>query len=91
MTISRKRWLWVGLGGLLGIVVLAAVAWVWVVPAVIVGQIRAQYAGEVSIGGWWLGPDSAGVTGLVLHEGAGADRRSGPGSIGSRRTCPSAA
>ena len=52
---------------------LAAVAWVWVVPAVIVGQIRAQYAGEVSIGGWWLGPDSAGVTGLVLHEGAGAD------------------
>ena len=72
MRIPRKWWVRFGLGAL-AVVVVAGIAAVWVVPAVIVGQIRKQYGGHASIDGWWLGIGSAGVSGLALHEGADAD------------------
>jgi hypothetical protein len=45
------------------------VVWAWIVPAVIVAQIRKHHTGFVAIRGWWVGFGSAGVTGLTLHEG----------------------
>ena len=53
-------------------VVLLVVVKVWVVPAVIAGQIRSAYGGDVAVGGWWVNGSSAGVTDLVLHEGRDA-------------------
>jgi len=41
----------------------------WLVPALIVAGIRKSYDGHVTIRGWWLDRSSAGVTGLVMHEG----------------------
>ena len=65
-----KRKLWIGLGlGLLAVVLAVGIAAIWVVPSVIVAQVRKQYGGHVSIGGWWLGFGSAGVSDLALHEG----------------------
>jgi translocation and assembly module TamB len=43
-----------------------------VIPGLIVREIRARYGGEVTIRDWWLGARSAGVVGLVLHEGPAA-------------------
>ncbi len=54
-------------------VVLVVVVRTWVIPAVIVGQIRKSYGGEATIESWWLGGGSAGVRGLALHEGADTD------------------
>ncbi len=45
------------------------------VPAIIIGQFAAFYTGKVSIASWWLHAESAGIEGLVLHEGSAADSR----------------
>ncbi len=72
MKVSSKLWRWLGVG-LLVLIVAFVVVRTWVVPAVIVGQIRNQYGGHVAIQSWWLGGSSAGVSGLELHEGPSAD------------------
>ncbi|CAN5910563.1 hypothetical protein BH23PLA1_BH23PLA1_17310 [soil metagenome] len=69
MKIVRKRWRLLVFGLASALLLMVGVAWAWVVPAVIVGQIRSQYGGRVTIEGWWIGSASAGVKGLVLHEG----------------------
>jgi translocation and assembly module TamB len=70
MRIPRK--VWKRLAVVVATVFVAAVVVrEWVVPALIVGQIRARYGGRVAIHDWWLNGQSAGVRGLVLHEGPG--------------------
>src|SRR5262249_4008955 len=67
MRIRSKILRWLGLG--LGIVLaLVLVLGIWVVPAVIVAEIRKHHRGYVTIRGWWIHWSSAGVTGLTLHE-----------------------
>jgi translocation and assembly module TamB len=72
MRIPSKWWRWAG-AGVVVLVVAALVVRAWVIPAVIVGQIRARYGGRVEIRDWWLNGTSAGVVGLALHEGTAAD------------------
>ena len=45
----------------------------WVVPRLIVAEIRKHHRGHVAIRGWWVGRSSAGVTGLTLRESPSAD------------------
>ena len=72
MRLSAKRWRWFGLA--LAVVALGfLIVRTWVVPAVIVGQIRKEYRGRVVIGDWWFGLRSAGVTGIELGESAASD------------------
>ncbi len=62
-----------------GAVVLGIVATIvlviraWAVPAMIARELRARAHGPVKFEDWWLGADSAGVSGLTLREGPGAD------------------
>ncbi len=71
MRISPRLWRGLALVAL-AVAVLLVVVKVWVVPAVIAGQIRSAYGGDVAVGGWWANGSSAGVTDLVLHEGPDA-------------------
>lgn len=68
MRVSPRWWKWLAASAAVVAFVLI-VAWTWVIPAIIVGRIRAAYGGHVRIGGWWVDGSSAGVSGLVLHEG----------------------
>ncbi len=72
MMIFRKRWRLLALGFVVATLILS-IGLIWVVPAVIVGQIQNQYRGRVTIDGWWFGFSSAGVKGLSLHEGLEKD------------------
>src|SRR4051812_45606980 len=72
MKLSSRLWRRLGLG-LVGVLILVSIAAVWIVPAVIKGQLHARYAGRVTFGGWWLGLNSAGVRDLALNEGPDAD------------------
>ena len=45
----------------------------WVVPAIIVRQIEAQYHGKVVVGDWWFGLNSAGISGVKLSESNAPD------------------
>jgi len=67
MRLSARRWRWIGL-----VLVVLAVAFgvirTWVVPAVLVSEIRKQYRGKVVVGNWWLGLSSAGISGIELGE-----------------------
>lgn len=72
MKISRKWWR----GALLVLVLSAVAAWVvrtWVVMAVIRQQVGKVYAGRVEIDSWYLNTRSAGLVGVRVHEGPGAD------------------
>src|SRR4051794_17101573 len=63
-----SRWV---VGSAVGVVVLVVgllAARAWVVPAVIVGRLRAQFHGPARFESYWLGRSSAGVTGLALGE-----------------------
>ncbi|HZW30460.1 MAG TPA: hypothetical protein VFF52_07095, partial [Isosphaeraceae bacterium] len=65
---TRSRILrWLGLGLVIALA-LVFVLGTWVVPAVIVAEIRQHHTGYVTITGWWIHWSSAGVTGLTLHE-----------------------
>src|SRR4051794_29101850 len=68
MQISSKFAKRLGIGAVLAIVLLI-VARGWVVPAIIRGQLRGMFEGEVTFRDWWLDGRSAGVVGLTLHEG----------------------
>ena len=72
MRIPPKLWrvLGIGLAVLLGAVLVVRQ---WVVPAMIARALESRYEGKVSVGGWWLGGSSSGITNLSLHEGPGAD------------------
>src|SRR4051794_37763077 len=72
MPISTKVWKALG-AGLAVTILVVAVAWTWVVPALIVGAIQDQFEGKVTIRDWWLNPRSGGVVGLTLHEKPTAD------------------
>jgi hypothetical protein len=67
----HRRWLRVCAGGLALLVTTATVVRVWVVPAVIVGIIQKNYAGDVTVRDWWINRSSAGIRGLALREGFG--------------------
>ncbi len=80
--------------GLAIALVVGLVVRAWVVPAVIGRELRARFHGPAKFDGWWLGWSSAGVTGLTLREGPGADSPAwltadavGHGPI-DRRTAP---
>jgi translocation and assembly module TamB len=45
----------------------------WVIPAAITAQLSARLHGQAKFDNWWLGFRSAGVSGLTLREGPGAD------------------
>jgi len=67
MRLSSRKWRWLGLVG----VVLIGVFFVvrqWVVPWLIVQQIEARYHGRVTVGDWWFGWNSAGISGVKLQE-----------------------
>ena len=64
----RKHWRGIAAAGAIVLVVLV-LGCVWVAPLVITSVARSAYGGHVTIGGWWVGFRSAGVTGLRLHEG----------------------
>jgi translocation and assembly module TamB len=65
----RGRWLArIGVG-LAALVVLVIVVHTWVVPAVVGRLLAARLGGAVSFRGWWVDGRSAGVVGLVVHEG----------------------
>ena len=51
----------------------AVVVRTWVVPKVIIAQIGKFYGGKVEVRSWWLDRHSAGLVGVVLHEGKAAD------------------
>lgn len=72
MQVSPKSWKRLGFGVVLGVAAWAGVRF-WVIPAVIVGKIQSQVGGKVTIRDWWLDGRSAGVIGLVVHEGWGGD------------------
>ncbi|WP_435016791.1 AsmA-like C-terminal region-containing protein [Tundrisphaera sp. TA3] len=72
MHIPRKLWRWAGVGLILSVAAFFVVR-TWVVPAVIVRAIQAQYGGKVVVRSWWLGRDSAGLLGVALLEGPTAD------------------
>ena len=67
MRLSSRKWRWLGLGLAL-LVVAFVVIRTWVVRAILLGQIQAQYHGRVVVGDWWLGLHSSGVTGVELGE-----------------------
>jgi translocation and assembly module TamB len=69
MRILAKRWRWVALGLAVGLVALGFVVQFWIIPALIVRQLKARYGGAVTIRSGWLGLGSSGVLGLALHEG----------------------
>jgi hypothetical protein len=73
----RKRGKWLKRIALAFLILVVAGVFVvrQLVPAIIVGQLAAFYTGKVSIASWWLHADSAGIEGLVLHEGSAADSR----------------
>src|SRR5579864_1502001 len=71
MPIPRKLWRRLAIV-LFGLGTLGFCIQTWVVPALILRQLEARYGGRVSIRGWWLGGSSAGVWGLVFHEGRAA-------------------
>ena len=54
--------------GVVTIVGAVAVVRFWVIPALIVAEIRKHHEGYVTIRGWWIGRSSGGVNGLTLHE-----------------------
>ena len=67
MRLPSRKLRWVGLAA----AVLAAgflVARAWLVKAIIVRQIEAQYHGKVVVGDWWLGWNSSGLRGVKLYE-----------------------
>ncbi len=64
---STRRWRWFGLA-LVVLAVAFGVIRTWVVPAIIVAQVRKTYHGRVVVRDWWLGFDSAGVRGVELGE-----------------------
>ncbi len=55
-------------GLIVAVLVTFVVVRTWVVPAVIVGQIRARTGGTVTIRDWWLNGQSAGVVGLTVRD-----------------------
>ncbi len=69
MKISFKSLRRLGLGLLIALTLIGVVMWVWVIPAVIRAAIRDHYDGDFAFQRWWIGRNSAGVTGLTLHEG----------------------
>ncbi len=72
MRISPRIGKWLAIGTALTLLLSLLVIF-WIVPALIVSQIRGRYQGQVRIGGWWINASSAGVTGLSLHEGDDGD------------------
>jgi translocation and assembly module TamB len=72
MRLLRKHWRGIAATGGILVVVLVVVG-LWVVPWVITSAAGSATGGRVSIGGWWVGFGSAGVTGIRLHEGQEAD------------------
>ena len=69
MKISFESLARLGLGLLIALTLIGVVVWVWVIPAVIRAAIRDHYDGDFVFQRWWIGRNSAGVTGLTLHEG----------------------
>ncbi len=67
-----RRALRVAIGLAIALVV-ALVVRAWVVPAVIARELTARLHGPAKFDGWWLAWSSAGVTGLTVREGPGAD------------------
>jgi len=72
MRIPPKLWRILGIG-LVVLVVAGLIVRQWVVPGLIARALESRYAGKISVGGWWLGGSSSGITDLSLHEGPGAD------------------
>jgi len=70
--IPRARWRALGVT-LVGLLALAWCGRTWLVPALIANRVQAAYGGRATVRGWWVDAKSAGVVGLTLHEGAGAD------------------
>jgi translocation and assembly module TamB len=72
MRLSSRKWKWLGVG-LAVMAVAFVVVRTWVVPALILSQLQAQYNGKVTFRDWWFGLDSSGITGLQLGETAAND------------------
>jgi translocation and assembly module TamB len=72
MRISTKLAKRLGIGvavALAGVVVVRT----WVVPAVIQSRLQGMVEGRFTFRDWWLNGRSAGLVGVTLHEGRGAD------------------
>ncbi|HEY2155425.1 MAG TPA: hypothetical protein VGH33_07330, partial [Isosphaeraceae bacterium] len=69
---AARRALRVAIGLAIALAVVLGVR-AWVVPALIARELRAKFHGPAKFDGWWLGWSSAGVTGLTMREGPGAD------------------
>ena len=72
MRLPARMGRWVGLF-LVVLVVAIGVVRTWVVPAVLVSQIRKQYHGNVILGDWWLNGSSAGIRSIQLGESDAPD------------------
>ena len=72
MRLPARFWKRFALG--LGILVIAGlIVRTWVVGPLIVRLIESRIDARVTIRGWWFNTRSAGVIGLVLHEGKSTD------------------
>ncbi len=69
---STRRWLWLALALVAGGVGFGVVR-TWLVPALIVREIRQTYHGRVVVRDWWFGPESAGIGGVELGESDAPD------------------
>ncbi len=67
MRLNSRKFRWLGLVAIVLVGGFFAVRQ-WVVPAIIVRQIQAKYHGKVVVGDWWFGWNSAGISGVKLHE-----------------------
>ncbi len=67
MRVRFRLWKVLGLGLLLAALVVVLLR-SWILPALLVSQIEAQTGGRATIGSWWLGGSSAGLTRLALYE-----------------------
>ena len=72
MRLPPRKWRWFGLALGLALVGFVAIR-TWVVPAILLRQVEAQYHGKVVFRDWWFGLRSSGVTGVQLHESASDD------------------
>ncbi len=69
---------WLRIGAIVLVVLIGAILVVgsWIVPSILANRLRAQFHGPAHFDNWWLGGQSAGVSGLILREGPGDNSES---------------